>query len=95
MRRHSVKTLDDLAKVKQVTTFEELRVSVVPVLRHLGPHLSCDVVLMVKLNRLARAFMHKVGKQTPRQGAVRKLVYPFRTDDKKGKEVTIDQDAGA
>lgn len=56
-KRSSVKRVDQVA---QATTFYALLDSAIPMLRHLGPHLACDPVLLVKVNRLAKAFMEKV-----------------------------------
>jgi len=46
--------------VKQAKTFTDLSETAFPMLRQLGPHLACDQVLLVKVNRLARSFMEKV-----------------------------------
>jgi len=47
--------------VKQARTYIDLVELAFPMLRQLGPHLACDQVLLVKVNRLARSFMEKVG----------------------------------
>jgi len=46
--------------VKQARSFVDLAEVAFPMLRQLGPHLACDQVLLVKVNRLARSFMEKV-----------------------------------
>jgi len=46
--------------VKQAKTYADLADVAFPMLRQLGPHLACDQVLLVKVNRLARSFMEKV-----------------------------------
>jgi len=46
--------------VKQAKSFTDLVELAFPMLRQLGPHLACDQVLLVKVNRLARSFMEKV-----------------------------------
>lgn len=45
------------ATISQAAVFEDLPLLVFPLLRELGPHLVCDPVLLVKMNRLAKAFM--------------------------------------
>jgi len=46
--------------VKQAKTYVDLVEVAFPMLCQLGPHLACDQVLLVKVNRLARSFMEKV-----------------------------------
>lgn len=45
------------ATINQAAVFEDLPLLVFPLLRELGPHLVCDPILLVKMNRLAKAFM--------------------------------------
>ncbi|ELU01720.1 hypothetical protein CAPTEDRAFT_223841 [Capitella teleta] len=62
-RRHLPK-MRDPAKVKQATSFPEFCRTVVPVIRQLGPHLSCDPQLLIKINRLAKTLMNKKSSVT-------------------------------
>jgi hypothetical protein len=66
LQRRQLPTLRDAGRVKQVTSFPEFCTRVAPVVRHLGPHLSRDPQLLIKINRLAKTFMHKVGLPFPR-----------------------------
>ena len=50
-----------IENVTQANTFAALLDLAFPMLRHLGPHLAYDPILMVKINRLAKVFMEKVG----------------------------------
>lgn len=48
-------------KVTQVSTFRDLHVNVLPILRYLGPYAAWDPILFVKLIRMGKVFMSKVG----------------------------------
>ncbi|KAI0218636.1 THO complex subunit 2 [Lamellibrachia satsuma] len=63
IRKWSKSSLPDSRGLDQATTFSDLLKVAFPMLSHLGPHLSCDTLLMAKMLRLARAFMHLQKKQ--------------------------------
>ena len=65
MKKRKSRTVSELKRQRQVKNFVELSQDVFPMLRYLGPHLSCDPVLMGKLLRMAKAFMVKVGLKYP------------------------------
>jgi len=52
--------VSNIPHVKQAKTYLDLAEVAIPMLRQLGPHLACDQVLFVKVNRLARSFIEKV-----------------------------------
>ena len=52
--------VSSIPHVKQAKTYVDLAEVAFPLLRQLGPHLACDQVLLIKVNRLARSFMEKV-----------------------------------
>ena len=54
------RTVSSVPHVKQAKTYVDLVEVAFPMLCQLGPHLACDQVLLVKVNRLARSFMEKV-----------------------------------
>lgn len=66
--RHASKAARGRAYIKaleglpQCQSFSDLTKDVLPMLTHLGPHLSCDTVLMAKVLRVGKGFMKEVGK---------------------------------
>ena len=61
LKRRRIITLPRAARrVKAAATFADLRRHVFPMLRVLGPHIHCDVTLVVKLLRLAISFLKLV-----------------------------------
>ena len=61
LKRRKVAALPRASRRLEVAaTFADLRRDVFPMLRVLGPHIHCDVTLVVKLLRLAISFMKVV-----------------------------------
>lgn len=53
---------DDLGgNVPRAITYAEMNTLVFPMVAYLGPYASCDPVLLVKLIRLGKTYMSKVG----------------------------------
>ena len=58
--RRPVATIMTPSRISQATAFADLPTLVFPLLRQLGPSLTCNPVLVVKVNRLAKAFLEQV-----------------------------------
>lgn len=51
-----------LRNIREVDSYRSLHSEVFPVMRYIGPYTSCDPVLLVKIIRLGKCFMTKVGR---------------------------------
>ncbi|XP_064637610.1 THO complex subunit 2-like isoform X2 [Lineus longissimus] len=63
--------------IRQVSSFQDLVSPVYPMVYHLGPYLSCDPILIVKLVRICRSFMKE--KEDRRRGELQDVYHGLLT----------------
>ncbi|XP_074649653.1 THO complex subunit 2-like isoform X2 [Tubulanus polymorphus] len=67
------------SKIPQAETYHDLATKVYPILYHLGPHLSCDPILMVKVMRICRQFLSKWKDEKEKSNNMKDVYYGMLT----------------